>query len=487
MLWIGLHFPQLALDTLVPGYGNALVADLPLVVYEGPPQRPVLMALNRAAERAGLKIGHTLAAARAVARALTALPRAPEKEAAALMQLATWLAQFTPAVAIEPAGIALEVESSLTLFGGIGALVKRIREGVRRLGFQALIGIAPTPLAAQLLARASEKNPAQLMCRTRETLDARLADIALAYFAWPPRVTTTLFTLGLTHIKHLQALPRAGLTRRFESCVLRDLDRARGLLPDPRIYFVVPEKFSAQHEFVFDVTNSAELLPHAEAMLVALEGFLRAHNKGTQQVALTLKHSRDHYTPITLAAREPARHAKHWLLLLREKFSNADLVAPVIEMSIKVDALAAFTIVNESLLAAAETGAATTSSVQILIDRVVARLGSEHVWHIACLNDHRPERAWQASRAAEATPPNNLTRPSWLLREPRPLTTMNNIPRHHGALTLLAGPERIDTGWWDGKPVTRDYFIAQNPQHEICWVYRDYRFGEKWYLHGFFG
>ena len=28
-------------------------------------------------------------------------------------------------------------------------------------------------------------------------------------------------------------------------------------------------------------------------------------------------------------------------------------------------------------------------------------------------------------------------------------------------LELLAGPERIESGWWDGADVQRDYYVAQ--------------------------
>jgi hypothetical protein len=35
-----------------------------------------------------------------------------------------------------------------------------------------------------------------------------------------------------------------------------------------------------------------------------------------------------------------------------------------------------------------------------------------------------------------------------------------NRPWLDGPLALGAGCERIDTGWWDGQPVARDYYVA---------------------------
>ena len=54
---------------------------------------------------------------------------------------------------------------------------------------------------------------------------------------------------------------------------------------------------------------------------------------------------------------------------------------------------------------------------------------------------------------------------------------------------LRDGPERIESGWWDGADVRRDYFVAENPRGEIVWIYRDHRYGiddGEWFLHGVF-
>jgi protein ImuB len=51
---------------------------------------------------------------------------------------------------------------------------------------------------------------------------------------------------------------------------------------------------------------------------------------------------------------------------------------------------------------------------------------------------------------------------------------------------LLAGPERIESGWWDGHDVTRDYFVATNPAEALLWIYRERDREGRWFLHGFF-
>jgi protein ImuB len=57
--------------------------------------------------------------------------------------------------------------------------------------------------------------------------------------------------------------------------------------------------------------------------------------------------------------------------------------------------------------------------------------------------------------------------------EPLPLAERDALPLLEGRpLQLLSGPERIETGWWDGQPVARDYFIAQAQDGSLVWVWR---------------
>jgi protein ImuB len=80
-----------------------------------------------------------------------------------------------------------------------------------------------------------------------------------------------------------------------------------------------------------------------------------------------------------------------------------------------------------------------------------------------------------------------------MLPEPKRLTTRDGHPLHHGRLRLLAGPERLETGWWDEDSIARDYYTAVSPRGTNLWVFRSrHRHDERskepgWYLHGIFG
>ena len=72
------------------------------------------------------------------------------------------------------------------------------------------------------------------------------------------------------------------------------------------------------------------------------------------------------------------------------------------------------------------------------------------------------------------------TRPLWLLTTPRSI----GVDPAAAQMKLKSGPERIETGWWDGDDVGRDYFVGSDARGEELWIYRD-RKGE-WFIHGVF-
>ena len=82
------------------------------------------------------------------------------------------------------------------------------------------------------------------------------------------------------------------------------------------------------------------------------------------------------------------------------------------------------------------------------------------------------------ARAAELH--SQEARPLWLL--PQPVA----IEARKDSLTLVSGPERIESGWWDGQDVARDYYTAKNARGQRLWVFRDRR-TRSWFLHGLFG
>jgi len=114
--------------------------------------------------------------------------------------------------------------------------------------------------------------------------------------------------------------------------------------------------------------------------------------------------------------------------------------------------------------------------------------------------EHRPERAQESGDVrllphtrppvrkgdAQARGCPRFPRPVWLLTEPQPLAG-GEQPRYEGPLEIIAGPERIESGWWDGCDVRRDYYVACTAAGARLWIFRERRAQGGWFLHGVFG
>ncbi|APV51100.1 hypothetical protein BWI17_16260 [Betaproteobacteria bacterium GR16-43] len=490
MLWIALELPSLPLQLAERGCPS----PSPRAIAEGPAQRPVVACANAAACEAGVRVGQAIASAKVLCGNLHVLLRDVAVEQEALEQLAAWCVQYTPAVSVDGQGVALEVEASLRLFGGHARLTAALRNGMHELGYRATIGIAPTPMAARLFARAEAQGIGVRSCVAIGELGGRIAGLPLFLLDWPQRTLALLADLGILRFKDILALPREGLARRFGPEVMADLDRLTGRMPDPRAPYVPPPTFHVRLELASEVESTQALLFPLRRLLSQMEGFLRGRGAGVQQLTLTLEPVRSKSTRIELAFASPEREADFILALARERLGRAQLAAPTLVIDLRAEALLDYTPRAATWLPGREE---QTLGSERLLQRLSARIGRERVFGIALSDDHRPEHGWNQGRGQTPKPPTQrlrgLTpkphfgaRPLWLLHRPQKLVSEDGMPLHQGRLDFIAGPERIEAGWWDGEPVARDYFVAANPGGERFWVYREHHDPKCWYLHGVF-
>lgn len=488
MLWIALYLPELPLEALA----RAAREDLPLVLVDGPAQRQRVVAMTESARDEGVQPGMALAAAQALCARLKVVARDTGREEAALDGLAAWAGQFSPVVSLEEGGLLLEVEGSLALFGSLMSLLAKLRRGVRELGFTAVPAVAPTALAASWLARARHAQPGLRSCHDPAHLMERLSPLPLAALGWPEASLEKLASLGVRKLGQCLALPRDGFARRFGPERAAELDKALGLLPDPRPLFTPPEAFSSLLELPAEADKVEALLFPLRRLLLELEGFLRGRGAGVQKLELLANHVGRGRTRVLLGLAVPERDAARLLSLLKERLGRVELPGPVVALCLLADDLQAFEGDSHGLF---PSGAGRSRPWQQLQERLHARLGAGRVHVLAAREDHRPELAWRAVPALESravAAPQLMPagqRPVWLLSDPRPLSGRDDRPEYHGPLTLLQGPERIESGWWDGRPAGRDYYVARSRRGELLWVYRDHHNqpGQPgWFLHGIF-
>lgn len=479
MLWLALHFPTLALDVHTRGAR----ASSPIVVASSPGNNAVVLACNHFAHHRGVRSGMPLAAACALAAEMAVMARDVAAERAALERVAAWAIQFTPAVSLaQSAEVLLEIEGSLKLFGGLNPLCARIENGLAELGYSFVLACSPTALAAQLFARAG----LTARIRHRDALRAGLGPLSVDALDLPHESAALLRAVGARTFDDCLRLPRDGVARRLGREFLDTLDRALGHIPDPRPKFVPPADFVATLTLPAPVHEAGQLLFAARRLLAELCGFLSATGNGAQRLAFVLAHEDRAGTRFTLDLTRATRDLEHLVSVLRERLERLALPCPATAITLKGELLLPAPSRNLPLLPDCREHA---EAVGRLVERLRARLSADAVRGLDTAPDHRPEHAWQVCEpgngrgAREARP---LARPLWLLASPQPLREIEAMPHYQGPLALLAGPERIESGWWNGDDIARDYFIARNPAHALLWIYRERHHDGGWYLHGFF-
>ncbi len=484
-LWLALELPLLPLVAAAPAHASAGA----LVIVETEGAARLVSACNAIAARAGIRPGLRLSAAHALAPDLEVREREPLAEARELKRLADWAFGLTSFVSLEPPNrLLLEVQGSLRLFGGAEALLARATAELGAQGHAVALGLAPTARAATWLARAS---PGTVIA-SPATLAGSLARLPIAATGWPGEVQEDCARLGVATLGELKRLPREGLARRFEAFVLGDLDEAYGQKAAPRRRHQLPERFRERLELPAELGNTQELAPYCEWLLGKLGEFLRERNSGVARLAFLFQHREGKPTCVLLGRALAAADVEGWRGLLRERLMRVELPAPALALTLRSGAAVPLSGASASLPGFG--GREADQEALALLDRLRARLGENAVHGLCLVPEHRPEAAWRAVRPALAVPAGvagpamlpELARPLWLLASPEALPVRGGQPRHRGPLVLESGPERIESGWWDGGEVRRDYYVARTAQGARLWIFRE-RGTRDWFLHGVFG
>lgn len=493
-LWLALELPGLPLAAL----GQAAADAPPRAVSIRHGRRPCVLTADARARAAGVQDGMNITAATAVCPSLHVFSHDPDAEAAALQGLAAWASRYSSRVSLQPPrGLLLEVGASLRLFGGLGPLLARLRADLAELGHVAGQGIAPTPTAAWLLARAGEGGPVTLAGR----LAGALSPVPVHCLELPARTMADLEALGVHTLGQCMRLPRDGLGRRFGPQLVMLLDRALGRRADPRRCWSAPPRFQRRVDLAFESADRSVLLAGARHLVFQLAGFLTARAHGACAVELQLAHRGVPATRLVLELIAPSRDPHHLLAMLAERLERVPIEREVLHLGMRVERLQVLAPRTADLYARNGDAAGPPDAEQarrrgeLLVERLGARLGRDAVRVLMRVADHRPERAsadapW-SSRAAirHGCPPGqppSLSMPLWLLSRPLPMDEAGSPVRLDGRLSIERGPQRIEGGWWDGEDVARDYYVALSSRGTRYWIFRECRTPRRWFVHGIF-
>jgi len=491
-LWICLYFNRLPLEVIADCKSpHAIVCEN---------EHPIRILLcNDAAAEFGVQPGMRVNAALALIPELELVPRDVARERKALETLAAWASRYTPAVSIDAdRALLLDVQASLALFGGLQALRRLITTELAAQSYRVTLSSAPTSVAALWLGRAGRADghtdgagdePAPV----QNGFAARLATLPVECFGWPDKTVQILAQMGVRTLGECMRLPRAGFARRIGVGRLGELDRALGLQPETRKFYRPPKYFRERLELPAESADAGLLLESAQILLRRLDAFLVAHQGGVEMLWIRLHHFDRPATLLRIGLVQAVVESSGLLELIRLRFFDLKFAAPVIALAFETRLVSSPAPGGADLFGNYADGGRQEIG---LLERLRARLGADAVHGIRPVPEHRPESAWEAVSPLDGTGKSRhtgtrcdgfvLRRPLWMLDDPQRLRVVAGKPVFHDVLDLEGGPERIETGWWDGKDIRRDYYVARNRRGTRLWIFEDRR-ASHWYLHGLFG
>jgi protein ImuB len=412
----------------------------------------------------------------------------PRPDSPALESLAAFAQSLTSVVVFRPGeGLLLEVQGSLKYFSGLAGIKQRLVRELERRAWAYRLATAPTSLAASWLVRSKSVDVTE-----RGALAGAIGSLPLRATAWPEHVQLALRQMGLCSIADCLRLPRGGFARRLGQARLDDLDRALGKKPDFQSAYEAPHKLCRTVDFSFETMDQAVF---SEALSDIAESFvreLRQRQMQLRQVELNFMHLHREPTQTRICFVDPVHERERILNPLLARIERISLPGPAIGLSVETGILLPLVSEAPGLLFAPGTSSGLARAVpeHALVECLRGRFGMRRVHGIDWVAEYRPERAWRrrvdhsaaANGAGPACPPHG--RPLWLLPQPRKKWGQTLFSEQGSDRSF--DPERIESGWWDGEDVRREYHVVTGEAGQKLWLYRDC-LTQEWYLHGIFG
>jgi protein ImuB len=441
---------------------------------------------------------------------------------------------------VRPESLLLDVTGLAPLFDGEPALVERISRAFAQRGLYARTALADTVGAAWALAHFGVQSSRHAPCAVADRELAPDSEIAIELeigygtrsvpttliappgqtqqaieplpvtaLRLPSSTSDVLVKLGIRSIGQLLALPRESLAARFEPELIERLDQALGAAPEPIVAHRPAPDIAAERLLEYPIGRREAVEQVLEPLIEQVAAALAAGGQGALQLQCELSCETGERLPLVLALFEASAAPRHWFELAKLQLEQVRLPGPISAVRLSVLSAAPLVARQQELFADERPHLTELGRRQLalLIDRLSSRLRREAVSRAVLTPDAQPEYAYRYEPLAGLGPrrkPASKTvskpagpwpRPLWLHSTPTPLETLAVAPRGplvqfllHGRTHQVArrwGPERIQTGWWRGRDVRRDYYRIETSAGRRFWVFRQPSDGQ-WFLHGSF-
>lgn len=370
----------------------------------------------------------------------------------------------------------------------------------------------------------------------------QLADLPAAALDLDAATIARLREVGVETIGGIARLPRRSLASRFAPELVQRFAEFIGERAEPLVVPRSDELPTAVQAFdaplLLSDVGVDDVLGVIERLLEACVAPLAAAGKGVMSLQVRFDRSgcdsalaADYREPcppvvVDIGVFRPCASARHLADLVRLRLARLRLPREIAGIAVEVVSAAAAECRQRTLFGEAEQAADV--QVGMLLDRLAGRLGRGAVSTPRLVADAQPEHAWvavppQADRGKSRRPqpqaaeraggPSTVPqrRPIWLLPRPQRLeavSVMTDPAEMHGPparfrlstsplhdatmheVVAFAGPERIETAWWRGPMVRRDYYVVETSRGERYWIFRRLAAGGRrdggWFLHGTF-
>jgi protein ImuB len=352
----------------------------------------------------------------------------------------------------------------------------------------------------------------------RDGIEDALSPFSIAVLRLSDENVVTLHELGVQTIGQLLALPRKGLSSRFGPGLLLRIDQVLGSAAELIRPHHPPPAFQAEWLLEHPTQRQEEVESILQQLVERLAAQLSQRQEGATRLNCRLDAAGHAPLCFQVGLYRPTASPRHLLELVQMQLERLRWPGAVGRVGLAAVLTSPLEMHQAQLFD--DVSLRTSRAQALLLDRLSSWLGDQAVLRPQLASDALPERAVKLVGATaekkrgrgekekrrsrnRISPPLLISsapllpshRPLVLLSPPQAIETTAIAPdgppvrllyqRRLERVSRHWGPERIETAWWRGRSVRRDYYRVETASGQRFWLFRELHTGQ-WFLHGVF-
>ncbi|MFZ5891437.1 MAG: hypothetical protein ACOY0T_10330 [Myxococcota bacterium] len=364
------------------------------------PATAVLSAVNEAASRYGVRVGQSLAEAKALLTRLVVrrVPRSAIEQG--LARIAEVALAFGAIVAVAaPDTVWVDITGAAHLFGGEATLLAELVGRVRETGHRVRAAVATGPRLAQAFARSGEIGSEGYLIISPTHIEREFARLPIRALDLASSVESWLVRLGVLTVGALKELPQSSLSARLDEDASRVLDLMAGRDATPLVPYVPARTLSEESSWDEGVDGSTPLLFVLRGLSTRVGARLAGRGEAARNLVLEIAAERSiarfrgvpPFTRIEFSLPKPLWKSSEIYRIVASKLERLELPAPSIGLRLEVPELV------EAMPRQLELGFWGGSASQaldelpIVLAELGADIGEKRIGVLQVMDSHRPE------------------------------------------------------------------------------------------------